>query len=392
MAASISDSEFSITRGGLLYRLLIKIGIIRPEKKSAGAQILFFIGLCYLPLLLLSLWEGYHWDSGIDVPFLKEFATAIRFLLVIPLLIIAEAIVDKRVKLTLGQFERSGMITSENRAKFESSKIQADQWTESIWADVVIILLIVLNLLIKNKINTLDLTTWAFPYAEDPYRHSLAGNWAAFVSFPVFQFILWRWIWRWVIWSRMLRMISRADLSIIPTHPDRSGGLGFLGEPPMPFSIFTLGLSLLFSGILAERVIFQGLFLQDHYGVIILFALICILINLLPLHSFIQPLNAARIKGIYTYHALIARHHRAFDRKWIRDKDKAQEEILGSPDASSAADIQAVYEAVKKMTVFPFDLKTMAATLGIVLFPLLFVFALQIPLAEVLKKLIGILF
>ncbi|GAB2483402.1 hypothetical protein [Algoriphagus taiwanensis] len=392
MPTSIPDSEFSITRGGLLYKFLRGIGVILPEKPSILRQILFFTLFSYLPLLVLSLVEGLHLGNKVEVPFLVEFASAIRFLLVIPLLLVSEVIVDKRVKLTLNQFERSNLLSESGKAKFEAAKLDADRLGESIWGDLVIILLILSYLLFRIHVNSVEMTTWAYPNPADPSEHSLAGIWAAYVSYPIFQFMILRWIWRWIIWSRMMRKISRADLAIITTHPDQSGGLGFLGEPPMPFSIFTLALSIVFSGIMAERVIFQGLHLHDHYPLIALFAILCILINLLPLIHFITILNKARIKGIYDYHALISRHHREFEKKWISSGKTTPEEILGSPDASSAADIQAVYEAVKKMTPYPFNLKSMVATLVLVLFPLLFVFALEIPLLDLLKKLAGIFF
>ncbi len=32
-----------------------------------------------------------------------------------------------------------------------------------------------------------------------------------------------------IIWARFLWQVSRIDLDLIPTHPDRSAGLGFLG-------------------------------------------------------------------------------------------------------------------------------------------------------------------
>jgi hypothetical protein len=118
---------------------------------------------------------------------------------------------------------------------------------------------------------------------------------------------------------------------------------------------------------------------------------LCFLINLLPLIPFIPVINRARIQGISNYHALISQHHMEFHKKWITGDKMPNQNILGSPDASSFADIQEIYSSVKKMTIFPFDIKTMITTLMIVLLPLLFVFALQMPVLEVLKKLVGIL-
>jgi len=56
-----------------------------------------------------------------------------------------------------------------------------------------------------------------------------AGYWLAFVSIPLFQFILFRWYMRLVLWFRLLWQISRLNLHLTAAHPDREGGIGFLG-------------------------------------------------------------------------------------------------------------------------------------------------------------------
>ncbi len=56
-----------------------------------------------------------------------------------------------------------------------------------------------------------------------------AGYWYQFVSLPVFQFIMLRWYFRLFIWGRLLWQVSRLDLNLVPSHPDGSCGLGFLG-------------------------------------------------------------------------------------------------------------------------------------------------------------------
>ena len=59
-------------------------------------------------------------------------------------------------------------------------------------------------------------------------KFSFAGMWYGYVSLPIYQFLLVRWYYRIFIWTRFLRQVSRIELSLIPTHPDRVGGLGFL--------------------------------------------------------------------------------------------------------------------------------------------------------------------
>lgn len=387
----LADSDFSIIRGGLLDRVLTRLHIIEPGSDSNFRKSIFYIVITWAPLAVLSAAEGFFWGNSIDLPFLNEFATHIRLLVVIWLLVLAEGIVDKRVKASISQFNQSGMLSETGKIKFERAKIAADRMCESFWAEGIILVLIVANVVFRISTNSLELTTWGFPDNNNPSALSLAGYWAAFISLPLFQFILLRWFWRWVIWLRMLFLISKADLQLLPTHPDKSGGLGFLGESPLPFEIFTFALSIVFSAMLAEFVIFHGVVLKEYYPIIAAFVLFCIIINVAPLLTFTRPLSKARIKGISDYHALLAHHHREFEARWIKEKNRQQEEIVGDPDASSAADISAVYQLAQSMSIFPFNIKTMAITVVVSLLPILAAFALQFPMADLIKMLVGLL-
>ena len=46
--------------------------------------------LTWLPLLLLSIVEGHAWGRSVELPFLRDVETNVRFLLAAPLLILAE--------------------------------------------------------------------------------------------------------------------------------------------------------------------------------------------------------------------------------------------------------------------------------------------------------------
>jgi hypothetical protein len=391
MSQAVVDSEFSIIHGGLLDRFLSLLRVSGKGKDSTLRKIIFYLLIAWLPLLVLSASEGLLWGNNVDLPFMKEFATQIRLLIAIPLLVVAEVVVDKHVKVSIGQFNRSGLLTENAKLKFELAKQKAHRMSKSYLAETIILVLILVSVLVRISTNSIGLTTWIFPESDNPSALSHAGYWAAFFSFPLFQFLIIRWFWRWLIWQRLLSMVSKVGLRIITQHPDKSGGLGFLGESPLPFGIFTFALSIVFSAMIAEWVLFQDLNLQEHYPLIGAFVIICLLINVLPLLTFIKPLSAARHKGINDYHALVAEHHLNFEDKWITNRNENSDEILGSPDASSFADIQMVYESVKNMAIFPFNIKTMLITVVISLVPLVFVFALKIPMVDILKMLAGIL-
>ena len=87
---------------------------------------------------------------------------------------------------------------------------------------------------------------------------SLAGMWYGYVSLPLFQFLLMRWYFRLFIWARFLWQVSRIDLSLVPTHPDRVGGLGFLSNTVYAFTPLAVAHGALLAGLIANRISTSG--------------------------------------------------------------------------------------------------------------------------------------
>ncbi len=92
---------------------------------------------------------------------------------------------------------------------------------------------------------------------------TLAGWWFGCVSLPVFQFILLRWYFRLFIWARFLWQVSRIDLRLVPTHPDRAGGLGFLSSITYAFAPLLAGQGVLLAGVIANKIFYAGAKLTD---------------------------------------------------------------------------------------------------------------------------------
>jgi hypothetical protein len=76
--------------------------------------------------------------------------------------------------------------------------------------------------------------------------------------FPIFQLILLRWYLRLLIWFRFLWQVSRLHLRLTSTHPDRAGGLAFLGKSSYAFGPILFAQGALLAGLVASRVLYQG--------------------------------------------------------------------------------------------------------------------------------------
>jgi len=67
-----------------------------------------------------------------------------------------------------------------------------------------------------------------------------------------------RWYLRFVVWYRFLWQVSRIDLNLVPTHPDRCAGLGFLGKSAYAFGPILFAQSAMLAGLVASRVMYRG--------------------------------------------------------------------------------------------------------------------------------------
>ena len=85
-----------------------------------------------------------------------------------------------------------------------------------------------------------------------------AGYWFAFACVPIFQFVWMRWYIRILIWFWFMFRVSRLRLQLLAAHPDRAGGLGFLGKSSYAFTPLLFAQGALAAGQIAGRIFFEG--------------------------------------------------------------------------------------------------------------------------------------
>jgi hypothetical protein len=72
--------------------------LVETESHHAFRRAILFALITWLPLLILSALQGVALGSTVKIPFLFDFAASIRFLIAGPLLIIAEILIDPRLR------------------------------------------------------------------------------------------------------------------------------------------------------------------------------------------------------------------------------------------------------------------------------------------------------
>lgn len=386
--------DFSLVLGGPLFQLLRRTHLTDDALALLRKRLIVITLFTWLPLFLLSALEGQLREGSVAVPFLQDIEVHVRFLVALPLMIVAELIVHQRMRLLLKQFIDRRVIPEQALPRFEAAITAAFRLRNSVVAEILLIafVYIVGVLIIWRHYMALDTATWfATASAEGP-RFSLAGIWYAYLSLPIFQFMLARWYFRLFIWIRFLWQVSRINLTLIPTHPDRTAGLGFLSATVYAFIPLLMAHGAQVAGNLANRILYLGATLPEfkfQIGTLVVF-LLCVILG--PLLVFSPQLAEAKRKGLREYGTLAQEYVRDFDVKWLRGGAPADEPLVGSGDVQSLADLANSYEVVKGMRAVPFSKETILQLSVVVLAPMVPLALTMMPLEQLLKELFGILF
>lgn len=390
---TISDpGDFSLVLGGPLFQLLRRSRLAGDALELVQKRIVFIALLAWLPLLLLSLVEGLIRDGAVSIPFLMDFEVHIRFLVAMPLLIGAELIVHQRIRPVIGQFLERRLIPDDARARFDAAIASAMRLRNSVTAEALIIAFVygVGVLVIWRHYAVLDAASWYTLPTDSGFELSLAGIWYGYESVPVFQFLLVRWFFRLFIWMRFLWQVSRIELNLVPTHPDRVGGLGFLANSAYAFMPLALAHGALLAGMLANRVLYLGAALPDFKAEIALVVIFIELLVLAPLFVFVAQLANAKRIGLREYGGLAMTYVRDFDSKWLRGGAPADEPLVGSGDIQSLADLGNSFAVVQEMRLAPVTRDVIMRLAFATLLPVVPLLLTIMPLEELLKKLVGI--
>jgi hypothetical protein len=361
----------------LLYRRIIAVSLF-----------------AWLPLAVLAILEGLGRAGSVAIPFLWDIDVHVRFLVATPLLIVAELVVHQRMRAIVKQFLERHLIPDNARAQFDAAIASAFRLRNSVLAEVLLLIFVygVGILILWPRYMAIDTATWYATPSADGLKFSFAGMWLTCVSLPVFQFLLLRWYFRLFIWLRFLWHVSRIRLSLIPIHPDRTGGLGFLSQTAYAFIPLVAAHGALLAGNLANRIFFMGASLPQFKLEILLLVIFLVCMVQCPLLVFASQLACAKRLGLREYDALANRYVREFDTKWLRGGAPADEPLVGSGDIQSLADLGNSLEVIRTMRIVPVSRDAILQLAAATVVPILPLMLTMMPLEDLLNKLFNILF
>jgi len=385
--------DFSLVLGGPIFQLFRRAHLSGDGLELVHWRILVITFFAWLPLLLLSTLGSHFLAQTVKLTFLHDIETHVKLLVALPVLVAAELMVHSRIRPVVKTFLTRRIVLQQDAPRFRAAIDSAMALRNSVTVELGLLFLVfTLGQWLWRSETALGIATWyAIPQGGQLHL-TAAGYWYAFVSIPIFQFILLRWYLRFFIWFRFLWQLSRLNLHLIPTHPDRAGGLAFLGKSAYAFGPILFAQGALLAGLIASRVLYASENLFSFKMQAVGFIGFFLMLVLAPLTMFTPQLASAKRKGLADYGLLANRYVEGFEQKWVRGSATEADELLGNGDIQSLADLGNSYAAVKEMRPIPFDMQDIARLAAATAVPLLPLGLTVFSLEELAMRIVKILF
>ncbi|MBA5867495.1 MAG: hypothetical protein GDA67_12460 [Nitrospira sp. CR1.3] len=391
-SASASLTSYTLFDGGPAYRVEEKLGLLRGGQQRTGRRVLFALLVAWLPMLLLAAVQGLAVGPTRLESFLMDFIINVRFLITVPVLLVGEAICGNQLCTVVRQFLDARLVKEEARTQFDSIVRNAVRVSRSGRTDAVLVGLAYLHsgAAIIVYLYGLQEPTWRAPIRDGHVALSLAGYWHLLVAFPLYSFLLWRWLLRIALWWRFLWQVSKLELQITPSHRDGAGGLAFLSNSVEAFAPFVFAEGAIIAGTMADFVVYEGDSPLQYEWHVIAFLVFILILIVGPLLLFMRALYEAKEKGVFEYGALACRQIQQVEGKWLRDAPVKEDLESSMLDFRSVTHLGHSVNAVRNMSIFPLQKEDVLKLIVTALLPLVPVLASLVPMGEVFSLLLKV--
>ena len=386
MTIDAEPETLSLVRGDALFRLQRAVGLIPSSGLGLIRRALFYAALTWLPVAVWAFWRGRALAGALDETLLQHYGVHIRCLIAIPFLILAEGPAHGVGARLLPQFTRAGIV--EDGAALRSVVHDVARLRDRTLPWIIIAGLVLAWTFLAPHTHQSHQVLWASEPSEQPGL-GFGGWWYLYVARPIYVALVIGWLWRLVLLAVLLRRLSQLELSLVPTHPDRHGGLAFLARMPAAFVLVVMALSTVLASGWAHDVVYHQLDIRSLAAPAALFLALMLLLFLAPLLAFTPALHRARKAALLDYAALVARHGREVRTRWIeRQPVEDKDGLLSAPEIGPVADTLSMYDAVTRMSSMAFDKASLLAVLVPAIIPMLVVVSIKVPIKTVVLSLL----
>jgi len=360
------------------------IGLIRADAPRSGRRAALVALVAWVPLILLSAAQGYGIGPTPQESMWLDIAAHARYLVALPLLVLAESLCLPGLAAIANHFGEANLVADASRPRYQALLDSTRRLLSSPVTDITIIALAYLATVLQPlPIYAGNHLTWVGSTVS-PDKLSLAGWWRLLVSQPLFTIVQIAWMWRIAVWGRFLYGVSHLELKLIPGHPDRAAGLGFLGGSRRVFLLPAFALAIPLAGAIAQEILRGGRNINDFRYDMGGALLVDVLLFTAPLFFLAPRLIRERTRGVFQYGALATAVGQRFERRWIEHiGTSADDRAMGSPDFSATTDLYSIAANVNQMQFVPVTLTQIGRLIVAAGLPFLPVLATAMPLRDI---------
>ena len=236
----------------------------RPERQWLRHRALTLAAIAWVPLAVLAATQGLALSGDRRESQLLDISAYVRYLVAIPTFVLAEAICLPQLGRIVHQFVDSGLVADAERPRYDAILASTRALLAKPEIEFALLMVAYIGALATSEtLYPSGVSTWVAPIRDGTRAFSLAGWWLVLVSQPLYQILIAMWLWRVLLWARLLWKLSRLDLRLLPSHPDLAGGLSFVATSLRGFAPVAFGLGAAVAGGVAEAVLVDGRPVQE---------------------------------------------------------------------------------------------------------------------------------
>jgi len=377
--ATPAGAAFSPVDNEAPLRWWRRLRLVPRDGLGVGRRAVLLALFAWLPIALWAWWAGRFVDAGAGEPLIQYYGVHVRCLIAIPLLVLAEAALHKAGGSIARRFVATGAVGEELRPRFDAVLRDVARLRDASLPWVLTVGVAVAWAIIDPPQQGDEALAWAL--APDGGLR-FGGWWFVYVVRPIFVALLLGWLWRIALLTRWMWRIGKLPLALVPTHPDRLGGIAFVETLPKAFTLVTLALAAMLASRWAHEVLHDGAALRSFVPTLAAFAAGWVLLVMLPLLALSPALRAARKVALPAYSVLVGAQGRALHRRWIERDPRADETMLEPKGLGPLADAAVAYEATSRMRKLAVTRKAVTGILLPMALPFVLLAATRVPLKD----------
>jgi hypothetical protein len=394
------EGSFSLFNDDCLHAVYAHLGLGSHTRHWLWKRCLALVLITWVPVALLAWRQGLVDTAITPTNFFADFAAYAQFLVALPLFVAAEVIIDRSTREAAHQFVACQIISPQDTSHVYRMQEFIGRLSRSYWSDVgcVLIAYALALVILVPEFGPDALPTWHAEGVENSRFLTAAGIWEFFIALPVLNYIWLRFAWKIVLWMLYLYRITRFRLDLHPTHPDLTGGIGFISETQGRFALFILayGISNVAATVGYEiAVLNYNWSVMPVWGPLVGFAIGAPLLFTLPLFMFTKQLYRSKIRGLAAYRERVTELSRQVESRWMIGRDMGPAPEQEMRQMAELTTLGTMFSRIERMRVVPFDLRSfgqlVASTFGAIatLLPLLHANGDLATMAEAISRVFG---